>query len=139
MRAGSRITLDVVTVTAHPRRDGRPAGAWVSITRAEGTVLALRPITVKGVVSTQYKLNRATAINGKRQRSPHEAHCRNWRPPHWLVRGSSRGYVGNGQPPKRALLIATEGTASTSGGYVDTLDLRWHPKAYRNDARAEAP
>ena len=38
---------DLVTVTARPLRDGRPAGAWVSVTKADGTVLAPRPLTVK--------------------------------------------------------------------------------------------
>ncbi len=34
---------DKVTVVAHPMRDGRPAGAWVSATTADGTVYNLRP------------------------------------------------------------------------------------------------
>ena len=38
---------DLVTVTARPRRDSRPAGAWVSVTKADGSVLAPRPLTVK--------------------------------------------------------------------------------------------
>ena len=38
---------DIVTVTARPLRDGRPAGACVSVTKADGTVLAPRPLTVK--------------------------------------------------------------------------------------------
>jgi hypothetical protein len=38
---------DLVTVKARPLRDGRPAGAWVSVTKADGTVLAPRPLTVK--------------------------------------------------------------------------------------------
>src|SRR3984893_10404195 len=38
---------DLVTVTARPRRDGRPAGAWVSVTKADRTVLAPRPLWVK--------------------------------------------------------------------------------------------
>jgi hypothetical protein len=38
---------DLVTVTARPRRDSRPAGAWVSVTKADGTVLAPRPLWVK--------------------------------------------------------------------------------------------
>src|ERR1700745_1703120 len=29
---------DKVTVVAHPMRDGRPAGSWVSATKADGTV-----------------------------------------------------------------------------------------------------
>jgi hypothetical protein len=51
MRAGIKNNAlrpgDLVTVTARPRRDGRPAGAWVSVTRADGTVLAPRPLWVK--------------------------------------------------------------------------------------------
>jgi hypothetical protein len=31
---------DLVTVKARPLRDGRPAGDWVSVTKADGTVLA---------------------------------------------------------------------------------------------------
>jgi hypothetical protein len=34
---------DKVTVVAHPMRDGRPAGAWISATKADGTVYNLRP------------------------------------------------------------------------------------------------
>lgn len=34
---------DKVTVVAHPMRDGRPAGSWVSATTADGTVYNLRP------------------------------------------------------------------------------------------------
>ena len=51
MRAGIKNTAlqpgDMVTVTAHPSRDGRPAGAWVSVTKADGTVLAPRPLVVR--------------------------------------------------------------------------------------------
>jgi hypothetical protein len=51
MRAGIKNDAlrpgDLVTVTARPLRDGRPAGAWVSVTKADGTVLAQRPLTVK--------------------------------------------------------------------------------------------
>ena len=51
MRAGIKDNAlqpgDLVTVTARPRRDGRPAGAWVSVTKADGTVLAPRPLWVK--------------------------------------------------------------------------------------------
>jgi Family of unknown function (DUF6152) len=51
MRAGiKRNSLqagDVVTVTARPLRDGRPAGAWVGITKADGTVLLPRPAAVR--------------------------------------------------------------------------------------------
>jgi hypothetical protein len=32
-----------VTVVANPMRDGRPAGALLSVTRADGTVYSLRP------------------------------------------------------------------------------------------------
>ena len=34
---------DKVTIVAHPMRDGRPAGAWVSATKSDGTVYNLRP------------------------------------------------------------------------------------------------
>lgn len=34
---------DKVTIIAHPMRDGRPAGAWVSATKADGSVYNLRP------------------------------------------------------------------------------------------------
>ena len=51
MRAGIKNNAlqpgDLVTVTARPRRDGRPAGAWVSVTKADGTVLAPRPLWIK--------------------------------------------------------------------------------------------
>jgi hypothetical protein len=51
MRAGIKKDAlqpgDLVTVTARPMWDGRPAGAWVSVTKADGTVLAPRPLTVK--------------------------------------------------------------------------------------------
>ena len=43
MRAGIRANSlrpgDQVTVRARPLRDGRPAGAWVSVTKSDGTVL----------------------------------------------------------------------------------------------------
>lgn len=43
MRAGIRANAlqvgDKVTVRTRPLRDGRPAGAWVSVTKADGTVL----------------------------------------------------------------------------------------------------
>src|SRR6266481_5710767 len=32
-----------VTVRTRPLRDGRPAGAWVSVTKSDGTVLNPRP------------------------------------------------------------------------------------------------
>jgi Family of unknown function (DUF6152) len=51
MRAGvKRNSLqpgDAVTVTARPLRDGRPAGAWVSITKADATVLTPRATAVR--------------------------------------------------------------------------------------------
>jgi hypothetical protein len=51
MRAGIKNDAlqpgDMVTVTARPLRDGRPAGAWVSVTKADGTVLAQRPLVVR--------------------------------------------------------------------------------------------
>ena len=51
MRAGIKNNAlqpgELVTVTARPLRDGRPAGAWVSVTKADGTVLAPRPLWVK--------------------------------------------------------------------------------------------
>jgi hypothetical protein len=51
MRAGIKNNAlrpgDLVTVTARPRRDGRPAGAWVSVIKADGTVLAPRRLWVK--------------------------------------------------------------------------------------------
>jgi len=34
---------DKVTIVASPMRDGRPAGAWISATKADGTVYNLRP------------------------------------------------------------------------------------------------
>ncbi len=34
---------DKVTVVANPMRDGRPAGAWISATTANGAVYHLRP------------------------------------------------------------------------------------------------
>lgn len=34
---------DKVTVVASPMRDGRPAGAWISAVKADGTVFNLRP------------------------------------------------------------------------------------------------
>jgi Family of unknown function (DUF6152) len=51
MRAGIKNNVlqpgDLVTVTARPLRDGRPAGAWVSVNKADGKVLAPHPLTVK--------------------------------------------------------------------------------------------
>jgi len=34
---------DKVTVVGNPMRDGRPAGSWISATKADGTVYNLRP------------------------------------------------------------------------------------------------
>jgi len=34
---------DKVTIVASPMRDGRPAGAWISATKADGTIYNLRP------------------------------------------------------------------------------------------------
>ncbi len=34
---------DKVTIVAAPMRDGRPAGAWISATKADGMVYHLRP------------------------------------------------------------------------------------------------
>lgn len=50
MRAGIRknslLPGDEVTVRARPLRDGRPAGAWVTVTKPDGTVLNPRPAPV---------------------------------------------------------------------------------------------
>ncbi len=50
MRAGikknSLVPGDVVTVQAHPLRDGRPAGQWLTVTKSDGTALSLRPSAV---------------------------------------------------------------------------------------------
>lgn len=47
MRAGIKHNAlqpgDEVTVRARPLRDGRPAGAWVTVTKSDGTVLNPRP------------------------------------------------------------------------------------------------
>jgi hypothetical protein len=47
MRAGIKANAlrpgDKVTVRTRPLRDGRPAGAWVTVTTANGTVLNPRP------------------------------------------------------------------------------------------------
>jgi len=47
MRAGIKANAllpgDKVTVRTRPLRDGRPAGAWVSVTKSDGTVLNPRP------------------------------------------------------------------------------------------------
>ena len=34
---------DKVSIVANPMRDGRPAGAWISATKADGTMYNLRP------------------------------------------------------------------------------------------------
>jgi len=50
MRAGIKKTSlmpgDVVTVQAHPLRDGRPGGQWLTVTKSDGTALSLRPSAV---------------------------------------------------------------------------------------------
>ena len=50
MRAGIRANAlqpgDKVTVRTRPLRDGRPGGAWVSVTKSDGTVLNPRPSLV---------------------------------------------------------------------------------------------
>jgi hypothetical protein len=50
MRAGIKANAlrpgDKVTVRTRPLRDGRPAGAWVSVTKSDGTVLNPRPNAV---------------------------------------------------------------------------------------------
>jgi Family of unknown function (DUF6152) len=50
MRAGIKANAlqpgDKVTVKARPLRDGRPAGAWVTVTKQDGTVLNPRPSAV---------------------------------------------------------------------------------------------
>ena len=47
MRAGIKASAlrpgDKVTVRTRPLRDGRPAGAWVTVTKSDGTVLNPRP------------------------------------------------------------------------------------------------
>jgi len=47
MRAGIKANAlrpgDQITVRTRPLRDGRPAGAWVSVTKSDGTVLNPRP------------------------------------------------------------------------------------------------
>ena len=47
MRAGIKANSlqpgDKVTVRTRPLRDGRPAGAWVTVTKSDGTVLNPRP------------------------------------------------------------------------------------------------
>lgn len=34
---------DKVTIVANPMKDGRPAGSWVTVTKADGTVYSTRP------------------------------------------------------------------------------------------------
>lgn len=47
MRAGIKANAlqpgDKVTVRTRPLRDGRPGGAWVTVTKSDGTVLNPRP------------------------------------------------------------------------------------------------
>jgi hypothetical protein len=66
MRAGIKNNAlqpgDLGTVTARPLRDGRPAGALVSVTKADGTVLAPRPLC-QGLVATQSQLNPRQSTN----------------------------------------------------------------------------
>ena len=53
LRAGIKRTSlqpgDKVTFTAHPLRDGRPGGAWITVTKADGVVLTSRPAPLGGV------------------------------------------------------------------------------------------
>ena len=55
MRAGIKANAlqpgDKVTVRTRPLRDGRPGGAWVSVTKSDGTVLNPRPVPVPVPVS----------------------------------------------------------------------------------------
>jgi hypothetical protein len=43
IKAKTFLPGDKVTVVANPMRDGRPAGSWISATKADGTVFKLRP------------------------------------------------------------------------------------------------
>ncbi len=43
IKAKTFLPGDKVRVVANPMRDGRPAGAWISATKADGTVYNLRP------------------------------------------------------------------------------------------------
>lgn len=43
IKAKTFLPGDNVSVVANPMRDGRPAGAWISATKADGTVYHLRP------------------------------------------------------------------------------------------------
>jgi Family of unknown function (DUF6152) len=43
IKAKTFLPGDKVTIVAHPMRDGRPAGSWISATKADGTVFNLRP------------------------------------------------------------------------------------------------
>jgi hypothetical protein len=49
LRAGIKKTSlkpgDHVTVRCRPLRDGRPAGAWVTVIKDDGTELSPRPVT----------------------------------------------------------------------------------------------
>jgi uncharacterized protein DUF6152 len=55
MRAGikksSLVPGDKVTVQANPLRDGRPAGAWLAVTKEDGTRLMPRPYAVPAVAA----------------------------------------------------------------------------------------
>jgi uncharacterized protein DUF6152 len=54
MRAGIKKTSlmpgDVVTVQAHPLRDGRPGGQWLTVTKSDGKALSLRPSAAPSAV-----------------------------------------------------------------------------------------
>jgi hypothetical protein len=43
IKAKTFLPGDKVSIVANPMRDGRPAGAWISATKADGTVYNLRP------------------------------------------------------------------------------------------------
>jgi len=55
MRAGIRksslMVGDKVTVQCNPLRDGRPAGAWIAVTKVDGTRLLPRPTQVPPVAA----------------------------------------------------------------------------------------
>jgi hypothetical protein len=55
MRAGikksSLMPGDKVTVQTNPLRDGRPAGAWLAVTKEDGTRLMPRPYAVPAVAA----------------------------------------------------------------------------------------
>ena len=43
VKAKTFLPGDQVTIVANSMRDGRPAGAWISATKSDGTVYNLRP------------------------------------------------------------------------------------------------